>query len=313
MSGCCSRERSTTPGTPDITLRTSSPSLRRTVRSSPNTFTATLARVPDNMWSMRCEIGWPIVTFRPGMPAKSRRSVAELPLRAVLHPEPDVDLRRVHVLRVLVELRPPGPPGGGHHLRVLQERLLDHEPEPVRLLERGAGEGNGRERQRALIELGEERPAREKERERGGGGETEAGSGGELPARQEAREERLVTGLEPVDELPFLVLAHRPRVRERGETKCGRDGEGDEQRGRERDHVREPERLEETPLDAGEEEQGEEHQDDDERREHDGAADLAARLEDDSEVVEVSALAVVLPQPAHHVLDVDDGVVDESK
>ena len=31
-----------------------------------------LARVPESMWSIRCEIGWPIVTFVPGSVAELR-------------------------------------------------------------------------------------------------------------------------------------------------------------------------------------------------------------------------------------------------
>ena len=54
---CCSSDRSATPGTPAIAARTRSPSRRSVPRSSPNTLTAMLARVPDSMWSIRCEIG----------------------------------------------------------------------------------------------------------------------------------------------------------------------------------------------------------------------------------------------------------------
>ena len=58
--------RSTTPATCDISPCTWLASCRSVGRSSPKILTAMLARVPDSMWSMRCEIGCPIVTFVPG-------------------------------------------------------------------------------------------------------------------------------------------------------------------------------------------------------------------------------------------------------
>ena len=58
-----------------IAAWTCSASARRTSSSPPKIFTATLARVPESMWSMRCEIGWPILTFVPGISeARSRIS-----------------------------------------------------------------------------------------------------------------------------------------------------------------------------------------------------------------------------------------------
>ena len=51
-------------------------------RSSPKILTAMLARVPDSMWSMRCEIGWPIVTFVPGQQRHLLSQSPRAPLRA---------------------------------------------------------------------------------------------------------------------------------------------------------------------------------------------------------------------------------------
>ena len=41
--------------------------LRSSRRSGPKTLTAIWARTPDMMWSSRCEIGWPMLTFTLGM------------------------------------------------------------------------------------------------------------------------------------------------------------------------------------------------------------------------------------------------------
>ena len=59
------------PATPLIASRTRSPRRRSVTRSSPTILTAMFARVPDSMWSMRCEIGWPMVDVRAGQAPKA--------------------------------------------------------------------------------------------------------------------------------------------------------------------------------------------------------------------------------------------------
>ena len=80
-SACCSTVGSTTPGMLSISCLTSLANCRRRVRlagslSGPKSLMATAARVPESMWSMRCEIGWPICTAIPGILAKSLRRAA---------------------------------------------------------------------------------------------------------------------------------------------------------------------------------------------------------------------------------------------
>ena len=70
---CFSTCKSTTPGTADMALRTSSARLLNTPRSSPKILTATCALTPDRMWSIRWEIGWPILTTIPGIVASFAR------------------------------------------------------------------------------------------------------------------------------------------------------------------------------------------------------------------------------------------------
>ena len=67
MSACGSSARSTRPGMSCIAVTTWFPSARSTPRSFPKILTATLARDPDSMWSIRCEIGWPTVMLVPGI------------------------------------------------------------------------------------------------------------------------------------------------------------------------------------------------------------------------------------------------------
>src|SRR6185369_7752057 len=87
----------------------------------------------------------------------------ELALRALLHLEPDVDLARVYVLGVLVELGAAGAARRRDDLGLLEERLLHHAPELVRLRERRARERHRGEGERSLIEVGQERSPREDE------------------------------------------------------------------------------------------------------------------------------------------------------
>ena len=61
-----------------IAACTCSATARRTSSSPPKIFTATLARVPDSMWSMRCEIGCPTWTLVPGIKAARSRTSATI-------------------------------------------------------------------------------------------------------------------------------------------------------------------------------------------------------------------------------------------
>jgi hypothetical protein len=66
------------------------------------------------MWSMRCEIGCPIETF-----------VQQFIARPLTLAQSHVDLGGLDALHVLVELGAAGAPGGGHHLGLRQQDLLD--------------------------------------------------------------------------------------------------------------------------------------------------------------------------------------------
>ena len=71
-----STRRSTTPAIFDVSAAAIAARLRNDARSCPNSFTATCARIPDMMWSRRCEIGCPTMTATPAMCARRSRTSA---------------------------------------------------------------------------------------------------------------------------------------------------------------------------------------------------------------------------------------------
>ena len=163
MSICCSTERSTTPRTLAMTLRTCSASERSLYRSSPKILTAMLARVPESMWSMRCEIGWPMVMFIPGTSEKSLRSSAEESSLGASRRQLKryVQFGGLDTLRVLVQFRPAGAAGDAGNFRMGEQHALDDSAQFVRLLKRRARQGDGADRQRAFVEFRQEAAAHE--------------------------------------------------------------------------------------------------------------------------------------------------------
>ena len=121
---------------------------------------AMFARVPDSMWSIRCEIGCPIVTFVPGSVENPRRSDASSSSREPLRlAQADVDLGRLDALHVLVELGAAGAPRRRDDFRLGEQDLLDPPADFVRLRERGAGQRVRLDRQAPFVELRQERRA----------------------------------------------------------------------------------------------------------------------------------------------------------
>ena len=141
--------------------RTLSPSLRSVPRSSPNTLTAMLARVPDSMWSIRCEIGCPIVTLVPGSVENSRRNAASSSSRGrpVSRRPTSISAASTPCTCSSYSARP-GAARRGHHLGLRHQDLLDAPADLVGLGERRAGQRVGLHRQAALVELRQERGAR---------------------------------------------------------------------------------------------------------------------------------------------------------
>ena len=89
---------------------------------------------------MRCEIGWPTVTFVPGSSDTfSRISSSTSSLGRSFIVEPHVDLRGLDALHVLVQLGPAGPPGRRRHLRHAQQHPLQRIAERVRVRQTGPG------------------------------------------------------------------------------------------------------------------------------------------------------------------------------
>ena len=61
------------PGTVAATRSISAALRRSTARSAPKILMAICALTPDTRWSMRCEIGWPILITMPGIWSKRAR------------------------------------------------------------------------------------------------------------------------------------------------------------------------------------------------------------------------------------------------
>ena len=99
------------------------------------------ARVPESMWSIRCEMGCPMVMFMPGISEKSRRRASRSRFPALPHAEGHVQLCGLDPLGVLIELGPARAPGDGDDLWMRQEVFSTTRP-------RASDSARGRPRKR---------------------------------------------------------------------------------------------------------------------------------------------------------------------
>ena len=153
--------------------------------------------------------------------------------------------------------------------------------------------------------------------ERRGGqcpGEHETGGADHHPGvAQRYREQPLIASFQGRRECRLASLEDAWRAREQVRAERRRDGQGNDQRRQERDEICEAERLKQPTFHPGQEEKRQEDEHDDQRGEDDGSSDLTARLIDDlhRRAALLCGPTDVLAEPSGHVLDVDDGVVDE--
>ena len=290
-----------------------SPRRRSTARSSPKILTATLAREPESMWSMRCEIGWPMVTLVPGASASRSRISSSTASRGR-----PVSSRRTSIsadstpctcsssaarpVRRLVAATS----------GTLEQKPFDGAAEGARLGQARPRQGHRADDQRALVERGQERPPQERGRRRRRRRER---------ARRRQHRARAPQGMgqqppvAPADRggQGRLAGGRRAAGGQQVEAEHRRQGQGHDQRRGQRDEIYERQRLQQTPLDAGEEEDRQHDQPDDQGGEHDGRADFPARLVHHPEPGPPPRRRPprVLAQAPADVLDVDDGVVDE--
>ncbi len=148
------------PGMAASLLRNASAWPRSVSRSSPKILMAICERTPDSMWSMRCEMGWPMEIAAGRFASRARMSAADLAHRAgqlARRLQSHVELADVHAFRMLVELgaaaAAPDVRDFGHlldqHFRLARQR-------------RGLGQRDARvqahaDEQRALVEGRQER------------------------------------------------------------------------------------------------------------------------------------------------------------
>ena len=180
------------------------------------------------------------------------------------------------------------------------------------------GQARARERhraddERALVEGGQERASHARHgRQRGG--EQQRGGGNDPPRPpDEPGQQAAVAALQPGGERRLAALADPSRTREKVRAEGRGHGQRDHQRREQSHEIRGAERLQQPSLDTRKEEERQEDQHHDQRGNDDRSADLAAGENDHFQHRPPFRLrpAGVLAQATGHVLDVDDGVVDE--
>ena len=108
-------------------------------------------------------------------------------------------------------------------------------------------------------------------------------------------------------------FGHGARLREEQRAQRRRHQDGHRQRRQQGDDIGRRQRAKQAPFDPRQPEHGQEHQHDDQRGEDDRPANLERRVahHDGRGHTFVHRAGLVLAQAAHHVLDVDDGVVHQ--
>ncbi len=231
----------------------------------------------------------------------------------------DVDLRRAHRFGVLVAFGAARAPGDASSPLELDEATLDRRREAIALLERGSRWSHQKDREGALVEGGQEGRSEGRcqcDRARRKHART---TQDQAPSTERRSKHRGVHGLQathqPAVAVPVVQTRGGPleAAPEQQVAECRRHRQRHRERRDDRDDVRHPKRTEEATLDAREEEQRHEHHADHDRREHHRRPDLVARRTDDlgDRSTLVGGPTRVLAQASQHVLDVDDGVVDQ--
>ena len=261
---------------------------------------------------MRWLMGCPKLTLTPGDRRHGPAHLGEEHGLGASGPQDDLHLGGVHPLDVLVLLGAARPAARRDDLGEGEERLLDLAAERVAVAEgrpQGTHESDG---ETAFVERRQERLAQEGQ-DREGEAERECRPSEDERAPVQAERKRPVVGPFEEAQQPGLIRREERSVRQEQQAERGRDGEGHEQRAREGSQIGEAQGPQEPPLEPAHHQERKEDEGDDEGREQHGPPDLGRRAEHDVEggAPPGLGLAVLLPQPAEHVLDPDDRVVDE--
>ena len=136
---------------------------RMVSRSSPKIFSAISERMPDSMWSSRCEIGWPILTDSGSTESRARISATISVFGRVRRLQIDFEFGDVDALGMLVEFGAAGAPADRFHLRHLHDQAFGDRADAVGFGKRDAGIEGDLDGEGAFVERRQER-ARQRER-----------------------------------------------------------------------------------------------------------------------------------------------------
>ena len=310
---CGSGTKSFTPGTPATIVCISLTLARSTSRSSPYSLMATCAWTPESM----AEIKWAKRLLDAGDDAGDvghrLADVVEHLLAAApaLGIEADDELGHVDADDVLVEFGPAGPGDESLDALDLLQPPLDHLGDLLGPLQR-------RSRRQEHVELGhafvEGRHEVALHARHGDSAHDDRRHGGNQDRLRHAQAEADDPGRQP-----FQPPQHEALLLAVGDAGIGqqpigqhrRYGQGNHQRGQDRDDIGDSQGREQPPLHPAQGKQRNEHQHDNQRAEDDGVANLRTGLKHDQQGrLRIGALTV-LAQPAEDVFHVHDGVVHQ--
>ena len=234
-------------------------------------------------------------------------------LAALPHLQGHFHFRRRHVHRVRIALGPAGSTGGSDHFRMGQQDLLDLLAQAIGLLQRGARQRGGTDRQRPFVEIRQKGPACEAQRNQGCHQGKHTDQRHPLPAGQRCVQHAPVAALDGMQKARLHVLADDLRAWQDERRQYRRNGDRHQQRSGKGDNVGKAQWHHQPAFHTGEKEERHEHQHDDQSRKHDGALDLAGGIENHLQdgVLFALGLGQVIPQTPDDVLHHDDGVVHQ--
>ena len=237
----------------------------------------------------------------------------ELLLAARPHLQTDFEFRLVHIERMRIERRASGTPRRGDHFGMRQQHFLDQLPEPGRFRQRGARQRLDANCQRALVEVRQKSLSRHAQRRQRHHQQGRAADGNRFPPGHGSVQHSAIARAQPVHETRFMRRGDFLGGPEEHRSQHRRHRDRHQQRGEQGNDIGQPERHHQAPLDPREKEQRHKNQHDDQRGEDDGTLNFLGRQKYHvhGRFAFPRVLLVVLAQAPDHVLDHDDGIIDQ--